>query len=498
MRRRLLLSYLGLTLFVLAVLEVPLGVVFARRQLAELTAQVERDAVVTATLVEDGLEAGTPVDVSQLLSRYTADTGARVVVVDARGVAVADSSRPAGRSFANRPEVARALGGRVATGTRHSVTVGADLLYVAVPVASGGVVHGAVRITYPTVALDARVRRSWMTLAAVAAVSLLAAVGLAAGLAGSVSRPLRRLERAAADVGRGRLDVRAPSDAGPPEVRALARAFNETASRLAGLIASQDAFVADASHQLRSPLTALRLRLENLEADVQGTARDDLKAAIAETRRLSRTVDELLALARADRAAGTPPEGVVDPVAVLEDRRAAWSSLADERTVSLTIDRPESEMVPPVRATPDRLVQVLDNLVANALDAAPPGTGVVLKVTPGARTGWVELHVLDDGPGLSEADRTRAFDRFWRSRNSQPGMSGLGRSGLGLSVVRRLVLADGGEVELAARPGGGTDAIVRLAADARSGPDRHGPGSRHVRHERRAPNPGDQAEVVAR
>jgi signal transduction histidine kinase len=467
MRRRLLVSYLTLTVFVLAVLELPLGVIFARRQLGELTAQVERDAVVTATLVEDALESGGTVDVTELLRRYADDTGARVLVLDRHGIALSDSSSDGtGRSFANRPEVARALSGRVATGTRHSLTLGADLLFVAVPVASGGVVHGAVRITYPTTALDARVQRSWLTLGAVAAVSLLATAGLAAGLAGSVSRPLRRLERVAADVGRGRFDVRAPTDEGPSEVRALARAFNDTAERLAGLVASQDAFVADASHQLRSPLTALRLRLENIEAEVDDEVRDDVRAATAETGRLSRMVDELLALARADREAGTPPTGAVDAYGVLEERRAAWSSLADERGVTLTVERPDDMTLPPARATPDRLVQVLDNLLANAIDVAPAGTRIVLAATPAARPGWLEFHVLDHGPGLSEEERTRAFDRFWRGRRAEPNRNGLGGSGLGLSIVRRLVIADGGEVELSPRPEGGTDATVRLACAA--------------------------------
>lgn len=469
MRRRLLVSYLLLTLFVLALLEIPLGIIYAHRQLGELTAQVERDAVVTATLVEDALEARRSPDIAAFLTRYAGDTGARVVVVDDHGVAVVDSSMTStGRSFANRPEMAQALTGRVATGTRHSVTLGADLLYVAVPVASSGVVHGAVRISYPTSALDARIRRSWLTLAAVAAVSLLATAGLAAMLAGSVSRPLRRLQRVATDIGHGRLDVRSPTGEGPPEVRALAVAFNDTAERLASLLASQDAFVADASHQLRSPLTALRLRLENLEADLEGEAGDDLRAAIAETRRLSRTVDELLALARADRAAGTPPAGVVDPRAALEERRAAWTALAEERGITLAVTPAPAGAtpIPAVRATPDRLVQVLDNLLANAVDAAPPGSRVELGLSSGPTPGWVELHVLDRGPGLSAEARARAFDRFWREREAKANGDRLGGSGLGLSIVRRLVTADGGDVELAARPGGGTDAVVRLAVAA--------------------------------
>jgi signal transduction histidine kinase len=467
MRRRLLVSYLALTLFVLAVLELPLGVIYARRQLGELTAQVERDAVVTATLVEDALEAHRPLDIAAFLARYADDTGARVVVVDSRGLAVADSSKSGvGRSFTNRQEVAEALAGRVATGTRHSVTLGADLLYVAVPVASSGVVYGAVRVTYPTAALDARVRRSWLTLAAVAAVSLLTTAGLAALLAGSVSRPLRRLQRVATEIGKGRLDVRSPTDEGPPEVRALAGAFNDTAERLAALMASQDAFVADASHQLRSPLTALRLRLENLEEDVDGEAGEDLRAAIAETRRLSRTVDALLVLARADRAAGTPPVGTVDLLVALDERRAAWTALSEERGIELTVDPAGAGEIPAVRATPDRLVQVLDNLLANAVDAGPPGTRIELAASCGPTPGWVELHVRDRGPGLSDEARARAFDRFWHGPAPKTNGDGLGGSGLGLSIVRRLVTADGGEVELLARPGGGTDAVVRLAVAA--------------------------------
>ncbi|HVW35107.1 MAG TPA: ATP-binding protein [Acidimicrobiia bacterium] len=463
MTRRLLLSYLALTLFVLVVLEVPLGVIFARRQLSELTTGVERDAVAVASLVEDALEGGTAVDAGGLLPRYAHDTRARVVVVDARGVAVADSAGTgAGTSFANRPEIATALAGRVATGTRHSATVGADLLYVAVPVASGGVVHGAVRITYPTSTVDARVRRSWLTLTAVSAVCLLAAAGLAVGFTRSVSRPLGALQRAATSVGRGQLSARAPTDDGPPEIRTLARAFNDSAARLSDLLAAQDAFVADASHQLRSPLTALRLRLENLEAEVPAGTRADVRAATAEARRLSRTVDGLLALARADRAAGTPPAEVVDPAAVLEERRAAWSALAEERGVDLVVEVTDGSAAGPVRATTDRLVQVIDNLLANALDAAPPGTAVVLRTARDPARRWVEVHVLDRGPGLSDADRARAFDRFWRGAGPNPAGRDLGGSGLGLSIVRRLVTADGGQVDLAARPDGGTDAIVRL------------------------------------
>ena len=118
----------------------------------------------------------------------------------------------------------------------------------------------------------------------------------------------------------------------------------------------------------------------------------------------------------------------------------------------------------PVRATPDRLVQVLDNLLANALDAAPRGSRVTLRAEPAELRGWVELHVLDEGPGLSEQERVLAFHRFWRGRGARPAEDGLGGSGLGLPIAWRLVVADGGTVELRPRADRGIDAVVRLAA----------------------------------
>ena len=145
------------------------------------------------------------------------------------------------------------------------------------PVAAGGVVDGAVRITYPTSAVEARITRYWLILLAIAVVVARARGAVGTAIAGFVIRPLRSLERAAAAVGDGDLDARAPENDGPPEVRSLAAVFNRTVARLEQLLRSQNEFVADASHQLRTPLTALRLRLENLEQDLRepsaGTSR---------------------------------------------------------------------------------------------------------------------------------------------------------------------------------------------------------------------------------
>jgi signal transduction histidine kinase len=432
--RRLLASYLALTLAVLVGLEVPLALVDAHNQRQDLTAKIARDAFAAASLAEDVLQsAGRSPQLQLIANRYRRDTGGRLVVVNRLGRSVADSqpTTPTERNFATRPEIVAALHGRTVSGTRTSETLHRRLLYVAVPVASGGVVHGAVRITYPTATLDHRIRRYRLALLAVGAIVLAAATVVGLVLTRSIVRPLRRLERAAEQVAGGDLAARAPEDVGPPEVRRLAGRMNESTVRLSALLDTQEQFVVDASHELRTPLTALRLRLEN----------HDTHGALREVERLAQLVEELLALARADTA--VEPAAPLDLAQLVRGRVEAWRPLAEEREVELAAATDGAT----VRAGAGRVQEVLDNLLANALDASPGGSHIEVV----ARAG--ELHVIDEGPGLTPEHRTRAFDRFWRA-GDKPG------SGLGLAIAKRLVELDDGRIELRQAASGGVDAVV--------------------------------------
>ena len=451
MTRRLVATMLAFTTVLLAVLVVPLGIASARAERRDLRAKVERDAVAVASLAEDALEAGTPAPaaVVELARRYLRDTGGRIVVVDAAGTSIVDGADAPGRSFASRPEIDAALRGEIAAGVRRSETLGAGLLYVAVPVASGGVVRGAARITYPTATADERVRNTWLALGSLCVFALLVAAGLAIWLARWAARPLVALEATAAGVAAGNLAARAPLR-GPPEVRAVAATFNAMVERVETLLDDQSAFVADASHQLRTPLTALRLRLENLAATAGPSAAPAVEAAALEVDRLSELVDGLLVLARADAA---PPDRTrIDVGAVARERVAAWEPLATEHD---TVLRAPDAAPHAARLGRERLEQVLDNLIANGLEAAGPGGSVSVLV--GIAEGVVEVRVRDDGPGLSAEERARAFDRFWRAR-ATPG------TGLGLAIARRLVEVDGGTLELEPAPARGLDAVVRYPA----------------------------------
>ena len=209
-----------------------------------------------------------------------------------------------------------------------------------------------------------------------------------------------------------------------------------------------------ARHQLRTPLTALRLRLENLARE-EGTRSDELEPAIVEVERLSSLVDGLLTLARADRATSEPV--ALDVGASIAERVEAWSALASEQAVRLSA---QVEGRPFASVTAGRIEQVLDNLLANALEVSPAGSSVDVAA---ARSGaWVEITVRDRGPGMTAGEIGRAFDRFWRRGGGDGGF------GLGLTIVDRLVRADGGEVALRPRPDGGLEAIVRLQSTIRT------------------------------
>jgi signal transduction histidine kinase len=454
LRRRLLLGYLTITVLTLLVLVYPLGRVFASRERDRLLRDIEHDAAVVSNLAEDALERGDRPPIDRLLAEYARDPGGRIVVLDRAGHVVVDSdpATGAGEDYSSRPEVAAALAGDRAEGSRHSGTLGHDLVYVAIPVASSGVVHGVVRITYPTSTLDARVRATWIRLGVLSAVVIIAVLGAGLVLARSVTAPVDRLKTAARRIADGDLGARAPIGHGAPELQELGHIFNDTAARLEAIVRSHEAFVADAAHQLRTPLAALRLRLENIEVDAPDELQPALAAARSETQRLGRLTEALLGLARVAGATDQPTS--VDLAAIARDRHATWEPAAADAGVRLLLDGPPNAEV---RALPGALEQILDNLLANALEVAPEGTTVGIGIMPGARRGTVALHVVDHGPGLDDEQRRRAFDRFWRAPTAPPG-----GSGIGLAIVAELATRSGGVAWLEPADGGGIDAVVQL------------------------------------
>lgn len=453
MRRRLLLSYLSITCFVLVALALPLGLSYRQGQERQLQTRVQDDALALALRADVPLAQGDMATLRRVVQELAKGTGDSVTVVggDGRVLATAGAHEPRVGSISRAADLTSAQRGRAVSG--HRSVGGADALAVSVPVLSSRGTIGALRISASLAVVDHAVTRNWLLLGGLAGVIALIVLLVSTLLARSFTKPLADLDTGAARLGEGDLAVRVAVPADPPELRRLALSFNTTAARLESLLSSQRAFIADASHQLRTPLAALRLRLENVEADGPDHRPEDLDGALAEVRRLTALVESLLVLARAEDAPA--PTVAVSLAPLVEARLDAWRAVAAERGVHLNA---AVEHVA-VRSDPGRLDQVLDNLLSNALDVAPRGTAVQVSARPlGAR---VELEVRDAGPGMTPEQRARAFDRFWRSSGSRRTDGGFG---LGLPIVRRLVLADGGDVRLEDAASGGLAVVVSLPA----------------------------------
>jgi signal transduction histidine kinase len=324
---------------------------------------------------------------------------------------------------------------------------------------------GTVVLERPTGPLNQNIANLWLYLIALSGGAMAAAVLVAIYFARWVSRPLGRLDTAARRIADGDLTVRARTGYGPPELRRMAATFNMMAGRLEALVHGHRAMVADASHQLRTPLTALRLRLDLLAADSPPAAAAELAGAQEEIARLSRLVDGLLATARAE--ATTEQLEDTDMLDAVNERVVAWQPVADGHNVKLLVeDSGDAKGGAAGFAASQRvalgaghLEQILDNLIDNAIDALGTQGGSVRILAEAGDSGTV-LTVADDGPGMTPQERSRAFLRY--TTGSQNG------TGLGLAIVHRLVTANGGAIRLADTPGGGLTVVLEFPRPAES------------------------------
>jgi two-component system, OmpR family, sensor kinase len=389
----------------------------------------------------------------QIVTQAAAQVGGRVIAVDDRGILVADSEGPGslGTSYATsgRPEIGHALAGAPFSEIRDSIDLGHDIMATAVPIQDEQRLVGAVRITRSVQQANDNVRNVTLGLAAIGIAALVAGMLLAFGLAGSLSRPLTRLAAAARRLGEGDLSARAGDVSGASEVEELGQSFDEMADRLERSAQAQREFVANASHQLRTPLTAMKLRLEGAIADAPDEElRGRLEAADREVDRLSGIVDRLLVMAREIE------EGISASVDLREavDRAVIrWNERAGQRD-SIVVAQGDGGSA---RVDPTDLDQILDNLLDNATEYAP---GEV-TIESGGSNGRVFVAVRDRGPGIAPQDLARVTERFYRGRGVPSG-----GSGLGLAIARQLVEKWGGTLDVQSEHGEGTRVEVRLDA----------------------------------
>jgi signal transduction histidine kinase len=441
MARRIVLTVLGLMAALLGFIAVPLGLVTTAQVRHDFRQETGAAAAQLSNVAEEllGDHAHGPALVRSIAQLERG--GDRVAIYGRSGAWLAGS--------AVRPAVSAGMIRAAMSGSGPASYPAGDRLVALAPVwqDNNSGVLGFTAISRSAALVNHRVAVLWLLLAGMSTAGLLAAARVATSLAGWVSRPLRSLEAAARKLGDGALDTRSSVSDGPGEIRSLATNFNTMAARLEALVHGHQAAMADVSHQLRTPLAALQLRLDLLAQDADEPVAEELAGAQEEIARLTRMVNGLLAVARAENVTTPPVLVAVD--AVITERTAAWRPTATEREVTLTA--PDLE---PVRASlsEGHLEQILDNLLANALDAVPVGGRVwASAAVVGTRA---RIVVADNGPGMKPQLQQAAFKRF---ATATPG-----GTGLGLAIVHRLVTSNGGTAELSDTPGGGLTVTLEL------------------------------------
>lgn len=434
---------------------VPLAINLRARVNAEVRTQAQAQADLIAATAADLLGRVDRPELTTLARTGASTIRGRVLIVDRRGGVLADSSGSSlvGTSYAARPEIATALRGHQIQLSRSSVTLGEQILATAVPIVRNDQTVGAVRVTQSVAAVQDAIRRAELGLALVAVIVLALGLGVGTLIARQVAGPVLRLQRVARRVAQGDLTARAAIE-GSREQLSLGESFNEMTERITRLLEAQREFVADASHQLRTPLTGLRLRLEAARFELgDAPAGAELEAALAEVDRLAGTVEELLVLSRAGehRAEGA----WIDLSELVTATIERWQARARERT--MTLERRIDPAAGSVWAARSDLERALDVLVENALGYAPSGWAVVVSTQPAAIT------VRDHGPGIAEDELELVFERFHRGQAGRTGPTG---SGLGLAIARELARAWGGDVVVGNACGGGAIATISVAARA--------------------------------
>jgi signal transduction histidine kinase len=433
--RRIFWTFLGLIAVLLVLAAVPLGLSMAANERASFRYGTEDSARLIASAAEELLgdyDSAGPMNKALASAARQGDCAA---VYGAHANLIGST-----RCFSAAAPGGQAQARRVLSGTGLVEYQQGSWLVVAAPVGDRSPQSGAVVFARSADSLNDRIAVMWGWLALSGLLVLGLGAVLAVRLARWVSRPLAALGRTAGQLGDGSLDVRAPADRGPAEVRELAETFNRMAARTETLVHGHQAWVADVSHQLRTPLTALRLRLDLLSGEVDEDVATELAGAQSEIARLSRLLDGLLAVARAEAAVPRPERVRADGVAA--ERVTAWEPVARERKISLSAMSPGPVTVCLGHGD---LEQMLDNIVANALEAVPEGGRVRIETT--TRNGQATVSVVDNGHGMEQAAKDAALERFTR-----PGPHG---NGLGLAIVSQLAVANGGQLSLRDTPGGG-------------------------------------------
>lgn len=342
---------------------------------------------------------------------------------------------------------------------RRDEVSGEERIFTAAPVINGDNAPIAfVQLSFPTAPVWQNVYRAWIALFGVVIVVAAVTIGSGLWLTAQVVGPLEQLTTVIHRIAAGNLKERAPLR-GPQEVQQLAGAFNEMADRLERMIQRQQDFVANAAHELRSPLTSIRLRLELILTQLQDDPqmqRQYLEQVLEEIERLRKMTDQLLMLSSIEHGNRLPP-AVIDLAPLLYEVSDEIAPLFHLRRQEFALEVPPH--LPKVQVNPEEMRIILRNLLDNAAKYTQEGGKIRLQAW--SEAGNVFVTVQDNGPGMSEETLPHIFERFYRGDKSRARSAQSG-SGLGLSLVKELVQLNNGKIEVKSAPGQGSTFILRF------------------------------------
>lgn len=454
LRARLLLTYLTLAALVLGLVGASLIFFLVRDPLAQRRA-VQRLQTVAETVAareSDALLDAPPVRLAATLTRLDAFAGARAILLGPSGQVLVDS-----RPETEAPPANALVRVSAASSGRYRDSSGVVWLYVTQPLT--GDRRLMLSSIQPAVIPWASIREEFATpLIRAAAVALLLSPLLAWLIARWVAAPLQRMAATAEAVAEGNYQHQLPTE-GPAEVQALGTAFNDMIRRVRASRQSQRDFVANVSHELKTPLTSIQGFAQAIADQTAGTREAQVRAAgiiLDEAHRLQGLVDDLLDLAKFDAgqiALDLKPMDVGVVLGAVSDRLGLR---AEEKLIKLVT---RLDPMPAIVADGDRLAQVFTNLLDNAIRHTPTGGSVAL--TAQENSGWVTIHVEDTGPGIPPDELSRIFERFYQLDQARRGGMGRG-AGLGLAISREIVAAHGGTLTAKSIVGRGSRFTVRL------------------------------------
>ncbi|MBI5305070.1 MAG: HAMP domain-containing protein [Chloroflexi bacterium] len=478
LRTGLLLTYLALIATSVGLLGWRIGASLDASRFAETRRDQEGRAILTASAMGDWLfnYQNNKIDRTMLMAEIeglSAQIHQRVALLDVDGTTLVDSEhQPNGADIDPSPqEIGIALSGHPTGAIHFDPDDNDDALFTIAPVIYQKQILGIVRLELHMRLVREASQQLWLRIIGVSLLAGLVTVVVSLWFANVLTKPISRLRQASVALAQGDLKQRVPVS-GPEELRNLATSFNLMADRLARVMQDQRAFVANAAHEFRTPLTNIRLRAEALREG----AKDDPAVADRflmdiedEIARLTRLVDELLDLSRLE-------SGLVEsrraPVALQDIARAVigeYAARAEKAGVALKFDAPHA--LPQVNADTDQVWRVFINLVDNAIKFTPHGGNVRVELTAAPNASfrqwlgpehWVVASVCDTGIGIPVEDLPRIFDRFYRSDKARARATG--GAGLGLAIVKSIVDAHAGKIWAESEPGKGTQIHVALPA----------------------------------